>query len=126
MSEAGLTRWPRGPTPSSELTRARVLEFVREPEAVFWVFVFPVLLALALGIAFRTKPAGHAAGGGRRSGDAGGGAASSAAAARRPPTSTVVGTGRRRGRRGRLRTGKVDVVVGGRRSGDRQRRAAWP
>ncbi|HOX26090.1 MAG TPA: ABC transporter permease [Candidatus Krumholzibacteria bacterium] len=39
-----------------ELTRSRVLEFVREPEAVFWVFVFPVLLAFALGIAFRSKP----------------------------------------------------------------------
>lgn len=39
-----------------ELTRVRLLEFVREPEAVFWVFVFPVLLALALGIAFRSPP----------------------------------------------------------------------
>ena len=39
--------------PLAELTRARMLEFLREPEAVFWVFVFPVLLALALGIAFR-------------------------------------------------------------------------
>jgi ABC-type multidrug transport system permease subunit len=28
-------------------------EFLREPEAVFWVFVFPMLLAFALGIAFR-------------------------------------------------------------------------
>ncbi len=44
------------PSPLVELTRARVLEFVREPEAVFWVFVFPVLLAFALGIAFRAKP----------------------------------------------------------------------
>jgi ABC-2 type transport system permease protein len=42
--------------PLFELTRARVVEFLREPEAVFWVFVFPVLLALALGIAFRSKP----------------------------------------------------------------------
>ncbi len=42
--------------PLVELTRARIVEFLREPEAVFWVFVFPVLLALALGIAFRTKP----------------------------------------------------------------------
>jgi ABC-2 type transport system permease protein len=42
--------------PLLELTRTRVLEFVREPEAVFWVFVFPVLLALALGIAFRSRP----------------------------------------------------------------------
>ncbi len=39
--------------PLLELTRVRLVEFVREPEAVFWVFVFPVLLALALGIAFR-------------------------------------------------------------------------
>ena len=39
--------------PLAELTRVRMLEFLREPEAVFWVFVFPVLLALALGIAFR-------------------------------------------------------------------------
>jgi len=34
-----------------------MLEFLREPEAVFWVFVFPVLLALALGIAFRESGA---------------------------------------------------------------------
>jgi ABC-type multidrug transport system permease subunit len=39
--------------PLLELTLARVREFVREPEALFWVFVFPVLLAFALGIAFR-------------------------------------------------------------------------
>ncbi|RMF73670.1 MAG: ABC transporter permease [Acidobacteria bacterium] len=39
-----------------ELTLARIREFVREPEAVFWVFVFPVLLALALGLAFRERP----------------------------------------------------------------------
>jgi ABC-2 type transport system permease protein len=43
--------------PLWELTRARILEFVREPEAIFWVFVFPVLLALGLGIAFRNRPA---------------------------------------------------------------------
>ena len=39
--------------PLVELTLARIREFLREPEAVFWVFIFPVLLALALGIAFR-------------------------------------------------------------------------
>jgi ABC-type multidrug transport system permease subunit len=43
--------------PLAELTRVRVLEFIREPEAIFWVFVFPVLLALALGIAFREPSA---------------------------------------------------------------------
>jgi ABC-2 type transport system permease protein len=40
-----------------ELTRVRVREFLREPEAVFWTFAFPVLLAIGLGIAFRNKPA---------------------------------------------------------------------
>lgn len=39
--------------PLVQLTLARMREFLREREAVFWVFVFPVLLACALGIAFR-------------------------------------------------------------------------
>jgi ABC-2 type transport system permease protein len=39
------------------LLRARLLELKREPEVVFWVFVFPLLLAAGLGIAFRDKPA---------------------------------------------------------------------
>ena len=38
------------------LLMARMLELKREPEVVFWVFVFPLLLALGLGIAFRSKP----------------------------------------------------------------------
>jgi ABC-2 type transport system permease protein len=42
--------------PLWELTVARTKEFAREPEAVFWVFVFPLLLALTLGLAFREKP----------------------------------------------------------------------
>ncbi|MGQ0650085.1 MAG: ABC transporter permease [Gemmatimonadaceae bacterium] len=43
--------------PLVELTRVRYLEFLREPEAVFWTFVFPILLATGLGIAFRSRPA---------------------------------------------------------------------
>lgn len=42
-----------------QLTLVRYLEFVREPEAIFWVFVFPILLAGGLGIAFRNRPAGR-------------------------------------------------------------------
>src|SRR5262245_27641363 len=38
-----------------ELTRVRVVLFLREPEAVFWVFVFPLVLAGVLGFAFRSK-----------------------------------------------------------------------
>jgi ABC-2 type transport system permease protein len=36
---------------------ARIIELKREPEVVFWVFIFPLLLAAGLGIAFRNKPA---------------------------------------------------------------------
>src|SRR5438874_9959829 len=39
-----------------ELTSNRTKEFIRETEAVFWVFGFPIILALALGFAFRDKP----------------------------------------------------------------------
>jgi len=39
------------------LLLVRILELKREPEVVFWVFVFPLLLAAGLGIAFRNKPA---------------------------------------------------------------------
>jgi len=39
-----------------QLTLMRFREFIREPEAVFWTFVFPVLLAAGLGIAFRNRP----------------------------------------------------------------------
>jgi ABC-2 type transport system permease protein len=41
--------------PIVELTLARMREFLREPEAVFWVFAFPLLMAFALGIAFRQE-----------------------------------------------------------------------
>ena len=41
--------------PLAELIRARLLEFLREPEGMFWVFVFPIGMALALGFAFRDK-----------------------------------------------------------------------
>jgi ABC-type multidrug transport system permease subunit len=42
--------------PLLQLTRVRFLEFRREPEALFWVFIFPLLMAAGLGIAFRNRP----------------------------------------------------------------------
>ncbi len=39
-----------------ELATTRSKEFLREGEALFWVFGFPLILALALGFAFREKP----------------------------------------------------------------------
>ena len=46
----------RPPHPLLEITRARLLEFWRQPEALFWVFAFPVIMAVVLGLAFRSKP----------------------------------------------------------------------
>src|SRR5271156_2745148 len=39
--------------PLYHLIKIRFLEFWREPEAVFWILFFPILLATGLGIAFR-------------------------------------------------------------------------
>ena len=41
--------------PLVQLTLVRYREFYREPEAIFWVFIFPVLLTAGLGIAFRNR-----------------------------------------------------------------------
>ena len=48
------TRPVRARHPFVEMTITRLLVMVREPEMIFWVFVFPLLMALALGIAFRS------------------------------------------------------------------------
>jgi ABC-type multidrug transport system permease subunit len=41
--------------PLLELTLVRFREFVREPDALFWAFLFPILLAAGLGLAFRNR-----------------------------------------------------------------------
>ncbi len=43
-------------SPLVQLTLARFREFYRQPEAIFWVYAFPLLIAVALGLAFREKP----------------------------------------------------------------------
>ena len=43
-------------SPLVQLTLARIRGFFREPSAVFWTFAFPVLLTIALGVAFRARP----------------------------------------------------------------------
>jgi len=43
--------------PLLQLVSVRFKEYTREPEALFWSFGFPILLAIGLGIAFRAKPA---------------------------------------------------------------------
>src|SRR6185369_10300234 len=41
--------------PIAQLTLMRVREMVREPGVLFWIFGFPILISLGLGLAFRTK-----------------------------------------------------------------------
>ena len=57
MHEATETKRSWRESSLAQLTLVRFREFLREPEAVFWTFAFPVILALGLGIAFRNKPA---------------------------------------------------------------------
>src|ERR1700761_7589132 len=40
-----------------QLTLVRFRLFMREPEAIFWIFIFPIILAGGLGLAFRNRPA---------------------------------------------------------------------
>ena len=47
--------------PLWQLTLARFREFYREPAALFWVYGFPLILAFALGMAFRERPVPPAA-----------------------------------------------------------------
>lgn len=43
-------------SPVWQLILTRVREFYREPAAVFWVYVFPILITFTLGLAFRAEP----------------------------------------------------------------------
>jgi ABC-type multidrug transport system permease subunit len=56
MNEGAAPEAPRRYWPLGQLILARVREFYREPEALFWVYGFPILIVVALGIAFRNKP----------------------------------------------------------------------
>jgi ABC-2 type transport system permease protein len=55
MAESRSARTPLRERALVQLTLTRFREFIREPEAVFWVFFFPMLLAAGLGLAFRSN-----------------------------------------------------------------------
>jgi ABC-type multidrug transport system permease subunit len=89
-----------------QLALARMREFYREPEAVFWVFGFPIVLAFALGLAFRnTGPGELQVGVGPGPGDS-----ALAATLDSSPrlVATVLDTGTARLR---LRTGRIALLV---------------
>lgn len=43
--------------PLVELTLARLREFVREPEALFWTFIFPIIMSVVMAMAFPSRGA---------------------------------------------------------------------
>jgi ABC-2 type transport system permease protein len=88
-----------------ELTLARFRLFLREPSAVFWTFGFPVLLSVALGIAFRNRPPEPV----RVDIEDGPGAESTLAALTSPGVHAFVRDPARA--RDELRAGKVPLVV---------------
>src|SRR2546425_13205707 len=100
--------------PLVQLTLARMREFYREPEAIFWVFGFPIVLAFALGIAFRNRGPGELKVGVLGEGDGGDGgdggdSALVTALDRSPALAAVVLESATA--RVKLRTGRVALVV---------------
>ncbi len=92
--------------PLRELLLARFREFLREPEAVFWTYGFPLLLALGLGIAFRNRPIEMIYVDVQESA-----LAAEVTAKLKPYPDLVVETHRERECRDRLRLGKTSLVV---------------
>lgn len=92
--------------PMVQLLLARLREFIRQPEAVFWVYVFPLLMVVALGLAFRSRPV-EATNVDIQQGPA---AAGILATLQEDPR-FVAQIGDQQECRRRLRTGKADLVV---------------
>jgi ABC-type multidrug transport system permease subunit len=92
--------------PLVQLMLARLREFYREPEAVFWAYGFPMLMVVGLGIAFRNQPVEKITVDVQQSP-----LAERAAAALTKNEKFVVAVEDEEACRRRLRTGKTAVVV---------------
>ncbi|HEX4611319.1 MAG TPA: ABC transporter permease [Urbifossiella sp.] len=98
-------------TPFWQLTLARLRTFFREPAAVFWVYGFPLGLALKLGAAFQNRPVEHIRVDVRTDGPFGPAAAAALADALRADPRLAVTPNDDATARTRLRTAKTDLVV---------------
>ena len=96
-----------GYSPFWELVRSRFLEFCREPEVVFWVYGFPVLMVVSLGIAYRERAVPMP----RVEVVAGPASAADAAALARPESGTTATVSPRAAALESLRTGRADLVL---------------
>lgn len=92
--------------PLWELIVARLHEFCREPAAIFWVYVFPLIMVVALGVAFRNRPVEHF----RVAIQEGGGAATVRDALARDERFHIQVADAAACRR-ELRIGKVDLII---------------
>lgn len=97
--------------PLVQLTLARFREFYREPAAVFWVYGFPLMLALALGIAFRNRPVERIRVDVRTDGPGGPYAAKRLEAILGADKRLQINLATEEGARNALRTAKTDLVV---------------
>jgi ABC transporter DrrB family efflux protein len=96
-----------GYSPFWELVRSRFLEFFREPEVVFWVYGFPVLMVVSLGIAYRERAVPEP----RVEVIAGPATAADAVALAQSGSGVTAAVSRREVALERLRTGRADLVI---------------
>ena len=96
-----------GYSPFWELVRSRFLEFCREPEVVFWVYGFPVLMVVSLGIAYRERAVPMP----RVEVVAGPASAADAAALARPESGVTATVSPHAAALESLRTGRADLVL---------------
>src|SRR6187402_444070 len=92
--------------PLVELTLARLREIFREPEALFWAFIFPILMSVAMAIAFPSSGSAPVPVGVRQGDGAEAMRATLAASQALAPRVLTAGDESRA-----LRDGEVDLVV---------------
>jgi len=111
MNEASPERLGWRAAPLVQLTLARFREFFREPAAVFWVYGFPLMLAVALGVAFRNRPVEKIPVDVRSDGPGGIAAAERIKEVLGKNPRLVITIGAEESLRNRLRVAKTDLVV---------------
>jgi ABC-2 type transport system permease protein len=97
--------------PLWKLTQARLKEFFREPAAIFWVYGFPLILAVILGSAFQNRPPDRSRVEVRTDGPGGPAAAEQLRAVLAADPRLDVTTADEPTAANRLRTAKIDLVV---------------
>ena len=99
------------PHPIVAMVFSGVLQFVREPAALFWVYGFPIILSVVLGMAFRNRPVERIPIDVRSDGPGGVAAAERVRDTLAADERLVVQVGDEATTANRLRTAKIDLVV---------------